>query len=111
MDFSTAIGTCFTKYADFNGRASRPEYWWYALFLFLVSIAISLLGHGASALFSLGTLLPSLAVTARRLHDTSRSGWWQLLWFVPVIGWIVMIILLVGEGTPGDNPYGGKPTA
>ena len=111
MSFSDAIRACFTKYAEFNGRASRPEYWWFWLFSLLVGIATSVLGHAASGLVSLLMLLPSLAVAARRLHDTNRSGWWQLLWFIPVIGWIVLVIFVVGEGTPGDNQFGSKPAA
>jgi len=59
--------------------------------------------------FSLGTLLPSLSVGARRLHDTNRSGWLQLLWIVPVIGWIVAIVFLVQEGASGANAYGDEP--
>ncbi|MGA2777704.1 MAG: DUF805 domain-containing protein [Steroidobacteraceae bacterium] len=111
MGFTDAIKTCFNKYVDFSGRAKRPEYWWYALFVFLVSIAISAVSRPASGLFSLVTLLPSLAVAARRLHDTDRSGWWQLLWFIPVIGWIIMLIFLVTEGQPGDNEYGSPPAS
>ena len=109
MNFSAAISACFTKYADFNGRAGKPEYWWFSLFLLLVSAAGTVLSHGAAALVSLATLVPSLAVAARRLHDTDRSGWWQLLWLVPFIGWIVLIIFLVGDGTAGDNRYGSRP--
>ncbi len=110
MGFTDAIKTCFNKYVDFSGRASRPEYWWYALFVFLVSLAISALSRSASGLFSLITLLPSLAVGARRLHDTDRSGWWLLLWIIPIIGWIVLLVFMVIEGTSGDNKY-GSPAA
>ncbi len=111
MGFTDAIKTCFNKYADFNGRAKRPEYWWYWLFIFLVSLAIGALSRSASGLFSLVTLLPSLAVGARRLHDTDRSGWWQLLWFIPIIGWIVLLVFFVSEGSAGDNRFGSPPAA
>ncbi|HMD74521.1 MAG TPA: DUF805 domain-containing protein [Steroidobacteraceae bacterium] len=111
MGFTDAIKTCFNKYADFNGRAKRPEYWWYWLFVLLVSLAISVLSRSASGLFSLVTFIPSLAVGARRLHDTDRSGWWQLLWIIPVIGWIVMIVFLVSEGSAGDNRFGSPPAS
>ena len=99
MDFQTSIKTCFTKYADFTGRASRPEYWWFFLFCFLANAILSIISSGIGAIFSLATILPSFAVGARRLHETNRSGWWQLLWFVPVVGWIVIIIFLAQEGT------------
>jgi len=109
MNFGDAIKACFAKYVDFNGRAKRPEYWWFFLFCFLVSLALGMVSNTISLLFSLGTLLPSLAVGARRLHDTDRSGWWQLLWIIPVIGWIVMIVFLVQEGEPADNQFGASP--
>jgi uncharacterized membrane protein YhaH (DUF805 family) len=100
MNFQESIKTCFQKYADFNGRASRPEYWWFALFCFLVSCALNFITPAISMLFSLATMLPSLAVGARRLHETNRSGWWQLLWLVPIVGWIVIIIFLAQPGQP-----------
>lgn len=98
MTFGESISICFTKYADFTGRASRSEFWWWTLFVILASIATGLISDMVSALFSLATLLPGLAVGARRLHDTDRSGWLQLLWFIPVIGWIILIVWLVQEG-------------
>lgn len=98
MTFGESIRICFSKYAEFNGRASRSEFWWWTLFVLLASIALSLMGEMVSALFSLGTALPGLAVGARRLHDTDRSGWLQLLWIIPVIGWIILIVWLVQEG-------------
>ncbi|MET0355152.1 MAG: DUF805 domain-containing protein [Cellvibrio sp.] len=104
MNFQDSIKICFTKYADFNGRASRPEYWWFFLFCLLASCALSIFSQGLSGLFSVVTLLPSLAVGARRLHETNRSGWWQLLWLVPVIGWIVVIIFLAQEAIPESSP-------
>lgn len=105
MTFTQSISLCFTKYADFNGRAKRPEYWWFALFLFLLGAATSVVSEGLYIIVSLATLLPSLAVGARRLHDTNRSGWWQLLWIIPVIGWIVVIIFLAEEGESTDNQF------
>jgi uncharacterized membrane protein YhaH (DUF805 family) len=105
MTFGESIRTCFTKYAEFNGRASRSEFWWFFLFIVLVSIALSVLSDTASALFSLGTLLPSFAVGARRLHDTNKSGWFQLFWIIPVIGWILLIVWTAQEGTE-PNRFG-----
>ena len=92
MTFIEAIRTCFSKYADFSGCASRPEYWWWILFNVIVSAVLYRTNVWLDSVFSLATFLPTIAVTARRLHDTNRSGWWQLLTFVPLIGWIVLII-------------------
>lgn len=97
MTFGESISTCFSKYAAFNGRASRSEYWWWFLFTFLASAASGIVSETLSALFSLGVLLPSLAVGARRLHDTDRSGWFLLLWFIPIVGWIVLIVWAIQE--------------
>ena len=80
MTFGESISTCFSKYAAFDGRASRSEYWWWFLFTFLASAATGIISETLSALFSLAVLLPSLAVGARRLHDTNRSAWFLLLW-------------------------------
>jgi uncharacterized membrane protein YhaH (DUF805 family) len=97
MTFGDSIKTCFTKYADFTGRASRSEYWWFVLFIVLASIILSMVTPLLSGLFSLATLLPSIAAAARRLHDTDKSGWWQLIGLIPLLGWIVIIVLLVQE--------------
>jgi len=102
MTFQESIRVCFSKYADFSGRAGRSEYWWFFLFIVVVSLAASMIGHVLSGLFSLATLLPSIAVATRRLHDTGRSGWWQLICFVPVIGIIVLIVFLAQEGKPQE---------
>lgn len=109
MNFTDAIKTCFSKYADFNGRAKRPELWWFVLFCIIVSVVLNMVMPIISGLFSLATLLPSLAVGARRLHDTNRSGWLQLLWLIPVIGWVIVIIFFVQEGQNEDNQYGAAP--
>ena len=105
MTFIESIQTCFRKYADFKGRASRSEYWWFTLFVVLVSIAAGLLGDAANALVALALFLPYLAVSARRLHDTGRSGWWQLVGCIPFIGWLVMIYWCV-QDSEGPNTYG-----
>jgi len=98
MTFGESISICFKKYASFDGRASRSEYWWFVLFTFLVSMGTGIISETLSGLFSLSVLLPSLAVGARRLHDTDRSGWFLLLWFIPVLGWIVLVIWAIQEG-------------
>jgi len=97
MTFLESIKTCFSKYARFDGTASRSEYWWFVLFLFLAGMFFGVFSEKLGLAFNLLTLLPSLAAAARRLHDTDRSGWWQLLVFVPLIGWIVLIVFLAQE--------------
>ena len=105
----------YKKYADFTGRARRKEFWMFVLFYFIVSIVLgivdSIIGFQLlGLLFSLGSLIPSLAIGARRLHDTGRSGWWQLLYLIPLIGLIIMIVFLVQDSHP-DNEYGPNPKA
>jgi uncharacterized membrane protein YhaH (DUF805 family) len=97
MTFTESIKTCFVKYADFTGRASRSEYWYFVLLLVLVSLGTSLVNQTLSLLFSLLTLVPSISAAARRLHDTDRSGWMQLIALVPVIGWVFIIYFLAQE--------------
>lgn len=102
MTFQDAIRVCLQKYADFSGRAKRAEFWWFYLFVFLVGCALSVVNNWLSLIFQLGVLVPLLAVGARRMHDTGRSGWWQLIGLIPVIGWIVVIVFLAQEGKPDD---------
>jgi uncharacterized membrane protein YhaH (DUF805 family) len=102
MTFQESIKVCFNKYVDFSGRASRSEYWWFALFILLGSCVLSIFSHWLNLLFVLGTLLPSLAAASRRLHDTGRSGWWQLIGLIPLIGIIVLIVFLAQEGSDGE---------
>ncbi len=90
MDFGTSIKTCFSKYVDFSGKASRSEFWWFFLFCLILDLVLGCTGFGA--ILSLVLLLPQLAVGARRLHDIGKSGWWQLIALIPVIGIIVLII-------------------
>jgi uncharacterized membrane protein YhaH (DUF805 family) len=117
MGIQEAVATCFMKYVSFEGRAARPEYWWWVLFVVGVAIILLVLGSlvlgadsGAGSvltgLFYLATFLPGLAVTVRRLHDSDRSGWWLLLAFIPLIGSLVLLYFLVQPGTQGPNQYG-----
>jgi uncharacterized membrane protein YhaH (DUF805 family) len=94
MTFQQSIQMCFTKYFDFSGMATRAEYWWFILFLFLGGLMTAALTPIAYGLFSLVTLVPSLSAATRRLHDTGRSGWWQLILLVPLVGLIVLVVFL-----------------
>jgi uncharacterized membrane protein YhaH (DUF805 family) len=97
------------KYADFNGRASRKEFWMYILFYMVINIILSVLGLDViSMIFGLMLFVPSIRVGARRLHDIGRSGWWQLIYLVPLIGLIVMIFFLAQDGHD-ENDYGVNP--
>ena len=106
---------CWTKYATFAGRARRKEYWmfvlWNAIFAFGVGVLDALVGGGGVlfTLFSLAYLLPWLSVNVRRLHDTDRSGWWILVSFIPLVGGIWFLILMLLEGSRGVNRYGDDP--
>ncbi|GAC1476852.1 MAG: DUF805 domain-containing protein [Gemmatimonadaceae bacterium] len=110
------------KYAQFDGRAQREEYWMFTLVNILVSFAIGLVGlvglvkgpYGINVLaviYSVALIIPSLAVTIRRLHDTGRTGWWLLVGCVPIIGAIVLIVFAVQDSQPGTNEYGPNPKA
>jgi uncharacterized membrane protein YhaH (DUF805 family) len=105
MNFTDAVKICFKKYADFQGCASRPEFWWWVLFTIVAAAALQSLSYNLSGAFTFATILPSVAVSARRLHDTDRSGWLQLLWFIPLIGWILLIIWCAEPGKP--NRFSG----
>lgn len=109
MDFKQSVTICLRKYVDFSGRAGRPEFWWFALFTFLVGLAVNaIFGSWLGMLANLALTLPSLAVGARRLHDMGKSGWFQLIWLIPFIGWAVMIYWLV-QPTAGANQWGEGP--
>ena len=108
MGLQEAVRTCFAKYFDFEGEASRPEFWWFFLFVAAVNFALAIVSHTLSGVFGLVIFVPLLAVTVRRLHDANRSGWWLLSWFVPIVGWIVLVFLLVQEG---DRPHSLEGTA
>ena len=109
------------KYAVFSGRSRRKEYWYFVLFVVIISIALSLIdsligaydrssGAGLlSTIFSLAILIPSIAVSVRGLHDIDRTGWWVLISLVPLIEWIVLLVFRVQDGTPGTNRFGPNP--
>ena len=111
------------KYAVFNGRARRKEYWMFVLFNIIFAVVAVILdnilgtsfqgaGYGLFyLLYGLAVIIPSIAVGVRRLHDTDRSGWWLLICLIPIIGGIWLIVLLATAGTAGENKYGADPKA
>lgn len=110
MTFEESTRVCLTKYATFEGRASRSELWWFVLFLVLVSIACGIFSDKVSAVFTIATLLPAIAVGTRRLHDTDKSGWMQLIGLIPIVGWILVIVWLCQAGKE-PNRFGPPPAA
>lgn len=115
---------CWKQYVDFQGRARRKEYWIFTLinfiiYLLLYILAFSMMFDSSDILFLLAsiifflytvaTILPSIAVTVRRLHDTGRSGWWYLLNFIPLVGSICLLVLLCLDSEPGENQWGKNP--
>jgi uncharacterized membrane protein YhaH (DUF805 family) len=113
--------TVLKKYAVFGGRARRKEYWMFVLFNIIFSLVALLLdrllgtrvgesGSGwISILYSLAVIIPSLAVSIRRLHDVGKTGWWLLIGLVPLIGAIWLLILYIGDSQMGENQYGPNP--
>jgi uncharacterized membrane protein YhaH (DUF805 family) len=106
------------RYTDFDGRADRPEFWWFGFINLIVSLVLWAIGIAAlgfprgevvAILYGLATLLPALGVEIRRLHDTNRSGWWILIAFIPIIGGIVLIVFFATAGTQGANRFGPQP--
>ena len=103
------------KYAVFGGRARRKEYWFFLLLNFLIGAILTTVdvvaGTGVlGTLYMLGVLIPSIAVTVRRLHDTNHSGWWLFIGLVPLIGLIVVLVFML-QDSQGENEYGPSPKA
>jgi uncharacterized membrane protein YhaH (DUF805 family) len=114
MNFGQAISAGFSNYVKFSGRAVRSEYWFWFLFycvgLLVAEIIDAVLGITVVViLFWLATVLPTLAITIRRLHDLDRTGWWIFLGLVPIVGAIILIIWYCSRGTQGPNRFGPDP--
>lgn len=124
MNMITAVKTVLGKYATFEGRAARPEYWWWILAMVILFTILGVVdgaliaplmgfepfqkeaGQPLSLLVSLGLLLPNLALAVRRLHDTDRSGWWLLIGLIPIVGSLVLLVFYILPGTQGQNRFG-----
>lgn len=134
MNFVEAVTSVYRNFVNFSGRASRSEFWWYTLFSIIASVVIGLietalgLGQGTvtsgagefsanfaggplSIIWSLLNLLPGLAVSIRRLHDTDRSGWWLFIALIPIVGFILLIVWYATKGTESANRFGADPFA
>ena len=127
MNFLEAVKAGYRNYVRFQGRSSRSEYWWWALYQLVVNVVIGLIFGGGTAetgagsvsfvyqggivanLWALAHLLPGLSVGVRRLYDINRSGWWLLIGLIPFLGALVLFIFYLLDGTPGPNTYGPDP--
>jgi uncharacterized membrane protein YhaH (DUF805 family) len=115
MSFPEAVKSGLTRYVDFSGRARRSEFWWFALFQCMASVCAALLDWVFNSptvfqiLVFLGLVLPSLAVTVRRLHDTNRSGWSYFISLIPFVGGILLLIFECEDSGEDPNRYGPSP--
>jgi len=115
LTFGEAVKLALTtNYCNFNGRSSRSEFWWYALFTFILGAIIGFVFSGTiytivSGIINLGLLLPGLGLAVRRMHDIDKSGWWVLINLIPLVGSIIFIIWAVKDSQPTPNQYGPVP--
>jgi len=111
MNFTESVQTCYKKFFDFSGRASKSEYWWFQLFQIIIYILAFIFQGDLALLFSIvviANLIPLYAAAVRRIHDSNKSGWFVLLSFIPIIG-LFVFILLIQDGSKGKNRFGAKP--
>ena len=112
MTFGESVATCLKKYFVFEGRASRSEYWWFQLIVSPSYLISEVLDNEISYFFlgiTLFTLIPAISAGVRRLHDTNKSGFFLLISFIPFIGGLVLLFLLIPAGTKGKNRFGPDP--
>ncbi|MBU6502215.1 MAG: DUF805 domain-containing protein [Burkholderiales bacterium] len=109
MNLQQSVRTCFSKYLDFSGRASRPEYWWFVLAYMIAAIVSAFIHRYLYVLVVVAFVLPLLAAGVRRLHDVGKSGWWLFIGLIPVIGGLVLLYFNVQPGEPQGNAYGAAP--
>ena len=128
MNFTAAIRSFWSRFADFKGRSRRSEYWYVQLFLVVTNMAVAgidlalmdgdvdrFIANGGGGIVGLiwifATIVPALAVLIRRLHDAGKTGWWALVGFIPLVGAIVLLVFTVTDSSPGENKYGISPKA
>ncbi len=128
MNFTAAIRSFWSRFADFKGRSRRSEYWYVQVFLVVTNLAVAgidlalmdgdvdrFIANGGGGIVGLiwifATIVPALAVLIRRLHDTGKTGWWALVGFIPFVGAIVLLVFTVTDSSPGENKYGTSPKA
>ena len=128
MGFATAVKSFWSNYTNFSGRARRSEYWFIQLFLVLTNLAVAAIdlalmngdlerfianggGGIVGLIWILATIVPAVAVLVRRLHDTSRSGWWALIGLLPIVGAIILLVFTLQDSASGENTYGPSPKA
>ena len=104
LDMMEACKMFWTKYAQFEGRSRRTEFWWSYLMVFVINLLL-----GWTFIIPLACVIPMIAVSVRRLHDIGKSGWYYLLCLIPIVGTIVLIIWFCQEGNIGRNEYGDDP--
>jgi len=116
VSFGDAVRSGFDHYTKFEGRASRSAFWWWVLFQIIVEFVAAILDYAIFSnlgvfygLTALALLLPSFSVSIRRLHDTDRTGWWLLIYLIPVIGFIVLLVFFLTDSDTGPNRYGPGP--
>lgn len=112
MDYFIAA---FKQFADFSGRTRRKDFWMFILFYWIFYVVLATIDVVIGTMFlatiyGLVMFVPTLSIGARRLHDTTRSGWWQLLYLIPIIGLIIMIVFLI-QDSHNTNDYGPNPKA
>ena len=115
LGFNEAVSTCFRKYFDFTGRARGSEFWWFVLFCFVIFIVASILDMSLFGytwedygplyiITNVGLFIPQISVAARRLHDTGKSGWWQLIWLT-IIGAFFLLYWYIKKGDTDKNRF------
>ena len=111
MNFIESLQTCYKKFFDFSGRASKSEYWWFQLYNAIIYLLTFVFEGDLTLLFSIliiANIIPIWAAAVRRVHDSDKSGWMVLISVIPIIG-LYVIVLLIQDGSKGKNRFGAKP--
>ena len=105
-----SINLFYSNFTNFSGRSSRSAYWWWVLWCFILTLLVEYISYEAGVVWSLATLIPSVSLSCRRLHDIGKSGWWQLI-AITIIGIIPLLWWSIKKGTDGENKYGADVEA